>query len=49
MHDAFVTTTRGLQRGAAPMRLFEKAKRYGILTFEQDEAQIHINTTVDAL
>ncbi len=29
-HDHFVTTTRGLQRSAPPMRLFEKAKRLGV-------------------
>ena len=30
MHAEFVTTTRGLRRDIPPMRLFEKAKRYGI-------------------
>jgi ribonucleoside-diphosphate reductase beta chain len=30
MHDTFVTTTRGLRRDTPVMRLFEKAKRYGI-------------------
>ena len=29
-HRQFVTTTRGLQRQTPPMRLFEKAKRFGI-------------------
>lgn len=30
IRDSFVTTTRGLDRQAPPMRLFEKAKRFGI-------------------
>ena len=39
----FVTTTTGLRRELPPMRLFEKAKRYGIwnpsaLDFRQDQA-----------
>ncbi|MCU0511134.1 MAG: R2-like ligand-binding oxidase [Anaerolineae bacterium] len=29
-HTAFVTTTRGLNRQLPPMKLFEKAKKYGI-------------------
>jgi len=29
-HDSFLTTTHGLSRGLPPMRLFEKAKRFGI-------------------
>jgi ribonucleoside-diphosphate reductase beta chain len=29
-HDTFLTTTRGLRRALPPMRLFEKAKRFGI-------------------
>lgn len=29
-HTTFATTTRGLNRQSPPMRLFEKAKRYGI-------------------
>jgi ribonucleoside-diphosphate reductase beta chain len=29
-HTSFVTTTRGLDRQSPPMKLFEKAKRYGI-------------------
>ncbi len=29
-HQTFVTTSRGLQRDTPPMRLFEKAKRFGI-------------------
>lgn len=42
-HQNFVTTTRGLDRLSPPMRLFEKAKRYGIwnpsdLDFSQDKA-----------
>lgn len=41
-HDAFVTTTRGLNRNTPPMKLFEKAKRYGIwnpsdIDFTQDK------------
>lgn len=40
----FATTTRGLDRHAPPMRLFEKAKRYGIwnpshIDFGQDTVQ----------
>jgi ribonucleoside-diphosphate reductase beta chain len=43
MHQQFATTTRGLQRDIPPMRLFEKAKRYGIwnpsdIDFTQDKA-----------
>ncbi len=30
MHTEFVTTTRGLRRDLPPMRLFEKAKKFGI-------------------
>lgn len=30
MHQTFITTSRGLRRDSPPMRLFEKAKRYGI-------------------
>lgn len=42
-HQAFVTTSRGLDRATPPMRLFEKAKRYGIwnpseIDFSQDVA-----------
>lgn len=29
-HESFLTTTRGLNRGLPPMRLFEKAKRFGV-------------------
>jgi ribonucleoside-diphosphate reductase beta chain len=29
-HDTFLTTTRGLRRELPPLRLFEKAKRFGI-------------------
>ncbi len=29
-HDTFLTTTHGLRRNLPPMRLFEKAKRFGI-------------------
>lgn len=29
-HTGFVTTTRGINRQAPPMKLFEKAKKYGI-------------------
>jgi ribonucleoside-diphosphate reductase beta chain len=40
---AFATTTRGLRRDMPPMRLFEKAKRFGIwnpsdIDFSQDKA-----------
>jgi len=40
-HAAFATTTRGLRRDTPPMRLFEKAKRFGIwnpsdIDFNQD-------------
>lgn len=42
-HQTFATTARGLDRNAAPMRLFEKAKRYGVwnpsdIDFSQDIA-----------
>lgn len=42
----FATTTRGLQRDTPPMKLFEKAKRYGIwnpsdIDFTQDKADWH--------
>jgi len=42
-HDQFATTSRGLQRDTPPMRLFEKAKRFGIwnpsdIDFSQDRA-----------
>lgn len=42
-HEAFATTTRGLQRDSFPMRLYEKAKRLGIwnpsdLDFTRDRA-----------
>lgn len=42
-HQAFTTTTGGLDRTTPPMRLFEKAKRYGIwnpsdIDFSQDAA-----------
>lgn len=41
-HDSFVTTTRGLDRSLPPMKLFEKAKRYGVwnpsdIDFTQDQ------------
>lgn len=41
--DTFTTTTRGLQRDSPPMKLFEKAKKFGIwnpseLDFSQDKA-----------
>jgi ribonucleoside-diphosphate reductase beta chain len=40
-HQSFATTTRGLQRQSPPMRLWEKAKRFGIwnpsdIDFSQD-------------
>lgn len=42
-HTTFVTTGRGLQRQSPPLRLYEKAKRFGIwnptdLDFSQDKA-----------
>ncbi|MBI5669217.1 MAG: R2-like ligand-binding oxidase [Chloroflexi bacterium] len=42
-HDLFATTTRGLRRDTPPMKLYEKAKRYGIwnpsdFDFTQDQA-----------
>lgn len=42
-HQAFITTSRGLQRDIPPMRLYEKAKRLGIwnpsdIDFTQDRA-----------
>jgi ribonucleoside-diphosphate reductase beta chain len=42
-HDQFATTGRGLRRDLPPMRLFEKAKKYGIwnpsdIDFTQDKA-----------
>lgn len=42
-HELFTTTTRGLNRAMPPMKLFEKAKRYGIwnpsdIDFTQDKA-----------
>ena len=42
-HSHFVTTTRGLDRNSPPMRLFEKAKKFGIwnpseIDFTQDKA-----------
>ncbi|KAA3645411.1 MAG: R2-like ligand-binding oxidase [Chloroflexi bacterium] len=41
-HTSFTTTTRGLDRNSPPMRLFEKAKTYGIwnpsdIDFSQDK------------
>jgi len=41
IHEAFVTTTCGLQRDIPPMKLYEKAKKFGIwnpsdLDFSQD-------------
>lgn len=43
MHEAFATTVSGLRRDIPPMRLFEKAKRYGVwnpteIDFGQDAA-----------
>jgi ribonucleoside-diphosphate reductase beta chain len=42
-HSAFTTTTRGLNRAMPPMKLFEKAKKFGIwnpsdIDFTQDKA-----------
>lgn len=41
-HDMFITTSRGLQRSTPPMRLYEKAKKFGIwnpsdIDFTQDK------------
>jgi ribonucleoside-diphosphate reductase beta chain len=41
IHKTFTTITRGLDRGAPPMRLYEKAKRFGVwnpgdIDFSQD-------------
>jgi ribonucleoside-diphosphate reductase beta chain len=43
VHERFATTTRGLDRASLPMRLFEKAKRFGVwnpsdIDFSQDRA-----------
>jgi ribonucleoside-diphosphate reductase beta chain len=43
LHETFITTSRGLRRDSPPMRLFEKAKRFGIwnpsdLDLRQDAA-----------
>ncbi len=43
MHETFATTAGGLRRDIPPMRLFEKAKRYGVwnpadIDFSQDRA-----------
>jgi len=51
-HQTFVTTSRGLQRHAPPMRLFEKAKRFGIwnpsdIDFSQDRADWQQLTAVE--
>jgi len=45
-HVTFATTGRGLDRDSVPMRLFEKAKKYGIwnpsdLDFSQDQRDWH--------
>lgn len=42
-HESFVTTSRGLQRDSPPMKLFEKAKQFGIwnpsdIDFSQDKS-----------
>jgi ribonucleoside-diphosphate reductase beta chain len=51
-HQTFVTTSRGLQRHTPPMRLFEKAKRFGIwnpsdIDFAQDRADWQQLTAVE--
>jgi ribonucleoside-diphosphate reductase beta chain len=51
-HQTFVTTSRGLQRHTPPMRLFEKAKRFGIwnpsdIDFTQDKADWQQLTAVE--
>ena len=43
IHNEFVTTTRGLNRQSPPLRLFEKAKKFGIwnpsdIDLSQDKA-----------
>jgi ribonucleoside-diphosphate reductase beta chain len=50
--QTFVTTTQGLQRHTPPMRLFEKAKRFGIwnpsdIDFTQDKADWQRLTAVE--
>lgn len=45
-HDHFVTTTRGLNRELPPMRLYEKAKKFGVwnpsdIDLAQDKADWH--------
>ncbi|NWF71236.1 MAG: R2-like ligand-binding oxidase [Chloroflexi bacterium] len=49
-HTSFATTTRGLRRESPPMRLFEKAKKFGIwnpsdIDFTQDKADWQKLTT----
>lgn len=49
MHQQFLTTTTGLDRQSPPMRLFEKAKRFGIwnpadIDFTQDAADWQLLT-----
>jgi ribonucleoside-diphosphate reductase beta chain len=51
-HQTFVTTTHGLQRHTPPMRLFEKAKRFGIwnpsdIDFTQDKVDWQRLTAVE--
>lgn len=51
-HQQFITTTRGLQRQAPAMRLFEKAKRFGIwnpsdIDFAQDKVDWQGLTAVE--
>jgi ribonucleoside-diphosphate reductase beta chain len=51
-HQTFVTTSRGLQRHTPPMRLFEKAKRFGIwnpsdIDFARDKADWQRLTAVE--
>ncbi len=51
-HHLFATTTRGLDRTVPPMRLFEKAKRYGVwnpseIDFSQDAADWKQLTAVE--
>jgi ribonucleoside-diphosphate reductase beta chain len=51
-HQTFVTTTQGLQRHTPPMRLFEKAKRFGIwnpsdFDFTQDKVDWQRLTAVE--
>jgi len=43
-HQSFATTGRGLRRSTPPMRLYEKAKRFGIWNPSDEEAFIDYAT-----